>query len=95
MVKETKISTEQERAPKRRSDWVGKWVRLRTELRNGVTVVPAGMLCHVEYGHRLAQLTTQPCKCCGVAVRISRVEWHHLEYIGTNAPLQETQTTPL
>jgi hypothetical protein len=68
--------------PRLRRHWVGSWVRTRTELRNGCTLLPSGLLCKVEGFHRGANLVTEPCKCCGVSVFITKVSWDLLEYVG-------------
>lgn len=68
--------------PKLRREWRGKQVRTKRELRNGVLIIKAGTICIVRYTHRLADLTSTPCDCCGVAINIRRVPWEDLEYLG-------------
>lgn len=69
-------------APKLRRDWIGKRVRLLRESRNRVTCVPSGSILIVEGTYRGAGLKSEPCKCCGVSVFITRVPWENLEFLG-------------
>lgn len=72
--------------PKLRRDWIGKQVRLRHTIRNGNMTISAGAVCVVRHIYRGAELVGPACKCCGVAIHISKVPWTDIEYIG---PTQE------
>lgn len=69
--------------PKRQRDWPGLKVRTNKPMRNAYAELPAGhrmTIDHVTHGNAL-HLKGEPCKCCGVAIRISRVAWFDLELI--------------
>lgn len=70
------------RPPKLRRDWVGQKVRLKRALSTSVMVVPVGTVCTVRYAHNGADLTTEPCGCCGVKIHVSKVGWSDLEFLG-------------
>lgn len=53
--------------------WKGLTVRTLRRMRNGVTDIPAGTLATVTYARAGLTLETEPCKCCGVSIRISKV----------------------
>lgn len=53
--------------------WVGKKVRTRGVLRNGVIEIPTGTICEIRRKFKGFTLKTDPCKCCGVSVFISKV----------------------
>lgn len=72
------------RPPKLRRDWVGKRVRITNEIRNGIMTIPVGAICTVRNIYRGADLVGPACKCCGVAIHISKVPWTDLEYLGEN-----------
>lgn len=64
-------------------DWNGLTVRTRTEMRNGMGVIPARTLCVVEGagGGMGIQLRTKQCECCGLSFFISRVTPDDVEII--------------
>lgn len=63
------------------TDWVGKRVRTRYELRNGLMVIPKGTVCEVTYARSGLSLKTEACGCCGVAVYIKRVPASDVELV--------------
>lgn len=63
-----------EQWPRLKRDWVGRRVRARCALRNGLMAVPKGAVLTVRRGHdRYVDLSTVACESCGVAVYIRRV----------------------
>ena len=58
---------------KKVSEWVGRRVETLVEMRNGAISIPAGTFAHVTYARAGLTLKTEPCKCCGVGVYITRV----------------------
>ena len=67
--------------PRLKRDWIGKTVQLNKEIRNGYLVLPVGTRAVVTDAHNKANLVGEPCKCCRVSIRISRVPWEDLEII--------------
>jgi hypothetical protein len=55
------------------SDWLGMRVKTTAEMRNGMTVIPAGLNATVEGISGGLILRGDPCTCCGVQVLIRRV----------------------
>lgn len=68
-------------APRLKRDWVGRKVRTRRELRNGMGVIPAGTVAIVTYNRSGLSLSTDPCGSCGVRVLINRVPEHDVELL--------------
>lgn len=62
-------------------DWVGLTVRFRTQLGNGMGRMPAGTLAKVRYAHGGLEVETEPCKCCGLQLRITRVSFTDVEVV--------------
>lgn len=67
--------------PKRKRDWHGLKVRSRQEFRNGLGSVPAGTVFTVERNFSGMHLISDPCQCCGVRFRISKVPEADVEII--------------
>lgn len=59
--------------PRLKRDWVGRKVRTRRELRNGMGIIPAGTVVTVTSNHSGLSLSTDSCGSCGVRVLISKV----------------------
>jgi hypothetical protein len=53
--------------------WKRVTVRTNRVLRNGWMEIPAGTLCRITDKRGGFKLETEPCKCCGVRVYISKV----------------------
>jgi len=68
--------------PKLKRDWVGKLVRTKREMRNGVAAVKAGTLCEVTSGHNGASIQTIECPCCGISIYLTQVDWNSLDFLG-------------
>ncbi len=70
--------------PKLFRDTKGIRVRTKFPLSNGNFEFPVGVEGVIEGGHnwRAIQFRADPCACCGVAARISRVDKYFLEPIG-------------
>ena len=83
-------NVEMTKEPKLGRDWRGKWVRTRRRLTNGFMEIPQGTYCRVKNSHRLAELVSDPCECCGISICVSKVNWEDLEYIG-DEPVAEEQ----
>jgi hypothetical protein len=59
----------------------GKKVRTLIEMRNGLMVIPEGTICTITRKYQGFNLTSEPCKSCGVQIRISRVHRRDVELI--------------
>lgn len=59
--------------PRLKRDWIGRQVRTRVELRNGLVIIPVGTVCTVSDNHSGLRLRSEPCGSCGVRVVISKV----------------------
>lgn len=68
-------------AIKRLWDWVGLVVRTKVDMRNGTASVPAGSLGLVIHQRGGAEVQFESCECCGVAVRMSKINLSHLDPI--------------
>ena len=61
-------------------DVEGMYARTTRELQTAQMVVPVGTRVRISKSfawHRL-EIRADPCSCCGVAVRVSRVGWRSL-----------------
>jgi hypothetical protein len=54
-------------------DWKKCLVKTNTVLRNGHEEIPAGTICRVTGKRGGLRLETEPCKCCGIKVFITKV----------------------
>ncbi len=54
-------------------------LRLKIKIRNGNMEVPAGTVVTVTNKLKGWTIKTDPCKCCGVSVYVSRVSHFDLE----------------
>lgn len=63
------------------ADWVGLKVRARQGMRNGALRFPAGTVLTVREAGGGLRLETEPCKCCGVSIYITRVDARDVEVI--------------
>ena len=70
------------KAPKLKKDWVGLKVVTLREIRNRLTIIPAGTECIVEKNYGGLRLSTKPCKCCGVGIFITKVPEEDVDIIG-------------
>lgn len=64
-------------APKRLSDFVGTQVQTRRTLQSGLFAIPAFTRVTIDQysnGWRKLHITAEKCKCCGVQLRITRVD---------------------
>ncbi len=64
-------------------DWVGKRVKTVREMSNGWCTIASGTICTVDSvsGGTGLSLVSDPCSCCGVKVRISRIHATDVEVI--------------
>lgn len=62
-------------------DVPGFEVRTQFELTNGLMVIPVGTVGKITGGASWRRLAfqTEPCKCCGVAVRLLRADKYCFE----------------
>jgi len=67
--------------PKLTRDHVGATVKTLRELQNGWCTIAIGTVATVTYSRAGLSLSTEPCKCCGVRVLISRVPYTDVELI--------------
>lgn len=67
---------------KRVSEWVGRKVETVAVMRNGNQEIPAGTVAEVTQARSGLTLKTDPCKCCGVRVYITRVHSSHVRLVG-------------
>ncbi len=68
-----------EREPRRKHDWIGRYVRLKRELQtNGGTVFRAGEIMRVKAIYRGLALTVA--RSCPVCARSYREEIHRVAY---------------
>lgn len=66
--------------PKLVRDVEGMHAKTTREMQTAMMVIPAGTRVRITRSfawHRL-EITADPCSCCGVSVRVSRVNWRHL-----------------
>lgn len=61
--------------------FMGKKVRTLREMKNGLMIIPAGIICEITRKFKGFKLTSEPCKHCGVRVRISEVPFCDVELI--------------
>lgn len=59
--------------PKLKRDWIGRKVRTKVVLRNGVMEIPEGTVLRVTHNHAGLRLVSDACEHCGVRVYISKV----------------------
>jgi hypothetical protein len=67
--------------PRLKRDWVGRTVRTRRELRNGMITIPAGTIAEVTYNRAGLELSTTSCESCGVRVFIRGVAEHDVDLL--------------
>jgi len=80
---------------KRVADWTGMAVRTRRAMRNGLVEIPAGTLATVEHAGRTGiHLTSAPCKCCGVRIRMTRVSHEDVEAVLCAHDVAAASATP-
>jgi len=58
-------------ASKLARDWEGRKVKTKVEMRNGYFVIPAGTIMTIKHTGPVKYLIGEPCKCCGIAPKIS------------------------
>jgi hypothetical protein len=61
--------------------FMGKKVRTLIQMRNGYMVIPEGTTCEITRKYQGFNLTSEPCKCCGVRISINRVPYRDVELI--------------
>lgn len=69
------------KTPRLKRDWIGRDVRTLVPLSNGWMQMPAGIKCRVTYSRGGLTLRAEPCKHCGVSVRIGRVSEADVELL--------------
>lgn len=63
--------------PRLKREWAGRLVRLRRELRNGMVVLPQGLVMEVVRYHGTLHLKTErPCPVCEIRTRHSITKVH-------------------
>lgn len=69
--------------PKLKRDHIGLIVKTRTILENGWCKIPTGTICEVTYSRGgTISLKSDPCKCCGISISISKVPYRDVVLIG-------------
>jgi hypothetical protein len=68
---------------RRRTDvqWRGIRVRARNAIGTSRMLVPIGAILTVERKFSGFSLIADPCPCCGVRVRVTKVEPHNVEVV--------------
>lgn len=59
--------------------WKGKKVRSLRKVANGWAEMPAGTVFTVDGKFKGLSLASEPCSCCGIRMRVNRVDVHSLE----------------
>ena len=59
---------------KKATDWLGRKVKTRVDMRNGYSDIPTGTVLTVTYVRSGLTLQSDACKCCGVSLYIRGVE---------------------
>jgi hypothetical protein len=59
------------KAPKKIADWKNKLVVTKQDMKNGLGVIPTGTIMRVTCSTTILHLESFPCKCCGIAMRVS------------------------
>jgi hypothetical protein len=67
------LPASKEGIPRLKRDWIGRKVRTRREIRNGLGSVPAGTVMNVTDNRAGLALETKKCDCCGVRFYVRRV----------------------
>jgi hypothetical protein len=68
--------------PKLKRDYIGKMVRTKRDMRNQMVAIRKGTIAIVKWRPRTgAELTTDPCACCGLMANISGVQDHDIEFV--------------
>lgn len=65
--------SKQEYKSKTESFWKGKKVASLVPIANGLGELPAGSVFSVTRKFKGFSLTSEPCKCCGVSLRVTYV----------------------
>jgi len=56
--------------------WLGKRIKTLREIQNGAMIIPEGTMCEINRKYKGFSLITEPCKCCGVKIFITRVPYY-------------------
>lgn len=69
--------------PKRVRDFEGLRARTKRDFSSRIMEVPIGTVVTIDHTNRARDIhiKTDPCPHCGVAVRMTRLEWSDLELI--------------
>lgn len=68
--------------PKLKRDFVGRTVRTKRDMRNGMATIPKGTIATIKGRSRVgAELTSAKCECCGLHANISRIGDHDFEFV--------------
>lgn len=67
--------------PKLKRDHAGLTVKTLVALQNGFCEIPAETICKVTYSRAGLHLSSEPCKCCGIRVMISKVPYKNVKLI--------------
>lgn len=64
-------------------DLGGLKIKTAKELSNGLAIFPVGKLAVIDRATSWNNiyLTSLPCECCGVRLRMSRVSWRDIEAV--------------
>lgn len=72
--------------PKLKRDYIGRQVRTKRDMRNSMVTIPKGSIAVVKWRPRTgAELTCEPCGCCGLMANISGIQDHDIEFIESAA----------
>ena len=61
--------------------FVGKKVRTLMQMQNGLMIIPEGAVCTITRKFGGFNLKSEPCKSCGVRIRITRVHREDVELV--------------
>ena len=61
--------------------FMGKKIRTLIQMQNGLMVIPKGAVCTITRKYGGFNLNSEPCKCCGVQKRITRVSFREVQLI--------------
>lgn len=73
--------------PRLKRDWAGRLVRTKREFETGMNRIMAGtIMTIVARPNKGASLETEKCRCCGAALRVSRVPDCDFEFVARIEP---------
>ncbi len=70
-----------EKKPRLKRDWIGRKVRVRRTMVNGLMEIPAGAIATVRKNLGGLDLTSEPCPHCGIKINIRKVKEFDVELL--------------